>query len=167
MKKLLLFACLLFTLQVGGIAQKRASEIVPDDAVISQVKTEAPAPKAAEVQTTAQDIVQEPEQDVIVPPLPPKSEWTRDNLFNKLFDPLYFFAVLILGYLSYAIPWVGKIKDTAARVLVIAVILGIGFVVFGKDFWHFNLLKTIISYFGANLFYSNILGILFKTPKVT
>lgn len=93
------------------------------------------------------------------PELPPIENVTADNIFTQLMDPVYTGLVLVFGYVSYLIPGFGKVKPFI-RVLAFALVAGLGFVLFGGNFW-----KIAFSYFVATGLYDLFLKKIFPSPS--
>jgi len=85
---------------------------------------------------------------------------TPAELFGK-FDLLYSGVLIVGGYLSYIIPGLNLIPKTTYRVLVWAILTGLGFVMFGVD-----VVSVALTYFMSTSLYDVVLKLFKKTPAV-
>ena len=73
---------------------------------------------------------------------------------------LYGAIVVLGGYLSSFIPGLKSISNATYRVLTFALIVGVGFAMFGS-----NILSLALSYGASTSIYETILKLVFKTQK--
>ena len=94
------------------------------------------------------------------PEFPDIADLTPQNIFDATIEPLYGMLVIGFGYISSYIPGVKKLSPFY-RVLTFALVSGLGFYLFGKDFW-----KLALTYFVSSGMYDVFLKKIFKTPAV-
>lgn len=136
----------------GTVQVEKPKSIVAPSTATPPIQAEAPAAVSASERSEVADDI---------PPIPPHpSTWKKDDITSYI-EPLYALLVVILSYLSWAIPYLNKIKDTLARTLAIGIVLGLGFLYFGSSF-----ISIAITYIFANASYLFGLKAIFKTPKV-
>lgn len=93
------------------------------------------------------------------PEFPNIADLTPQNIFDSMVEPVFGAVVIVFGYLSAYIPGLKKISPFY-RVLAFALVSGLGFYLFGKDFW-----KLAFTYLVSSGLYDVFLKKLFRTPK--
>lgn len=95
-----------------------------------------------------------------VPEFPHIADLTPTSIFDQMIEPVYGALVIVFGYLSAFIPGLKKFSGFY-RVLAFALVAGLGFFLFGGDFW-----KLCITYLLSSGLYDVFLRKLFPSSKL-
>jgi hypothetical protein len=86
---------------------------------------------------------------------------TPESVFNEWFDPLYGALFVIITLFSHLIPGLNRLTEPLTRAITIAILLGIGFILFGGSFT-----KIAVSWFISSGAYTWFIKAFIRSPKL-
>lgn len=93
----------------------------------------------------------------VIDPLIPEG---GNNPFLELYDPIYSFILLIMGYLAKKYDNFSGIADTWLKVAAIGIVTGLGFIVNGSTIW-----QMLVSFGTTSGIIYQLIGLFFKVKK--